>query len=490
MIAFVSYNTIWLGDDINYAYSFTFERNRYEIESLSDIIASQNEHYQMVNGRYLAHCLVQLFCGILGHGPFAIANGFIYICLVLILCKIAGADWRNWKVLLGISSLALLAFQTKMVPSCQIGYIWMFVLSLGWIYFFLKKNIKTRNWLKLCLALILSILIGNGQEGLNIGICGAIVIYWINNKFKFSPMQYVMAIGFGIGALFCCLSPGTLGRVETTGASSFVVKIVSIMNLFYYGRAIWVMMAVVVMAKFRSDISWSQIYKSSSFYWNVLIVLILFNWAIGFPSNRAMFGIELMALIITFKCLPRQQLSKFWLTCLTILCALIYSIQIEQVLRHKNFTNSVVEAYLDSADGTVYADFDNSSLIPYCNRFITGYKAFTTGCIKDYEADMLNKRLKTNYPDKDRLKVLPTILENPPAENLVIELTDGYWLAIQDKLHPKDFIIKRTVGWKTVAPLVVDFSNPVYENDRIRAKIILHDEYKIMNISNMEVEKL
>ena len=73
------YINVWLGDDINYAFSCVTERRDELIHSISDIFISQNAHYFTTNGRYVPHVFVQLFCGILGHGAFAIANGVFYV---------------------------------------------------------------------------------------------------------------------------------------------------------------------------------------------------------------------------------------------------------------------------------------------------------------------------------------------------------------------------------------------------------------------------
>ena len=172
VIGIFSYNTVWLGDDLNYAYSFSDERHDYRVESAEDIIESLNAHYFKVNGRYAAHCLIQLFCGPLGHIPFAVANGLVYVAFILLICKNCKISLYDVNAVLSVCVMALMSFMTKMMPSCQICYIWMFTLVLLWLYVFFNKSGK-RGVTCYIVAGLFSVIAGNGQEGISIGICCA-----------------------------------------------------------------------------------------------------------------------------------------------------------------------------------------------------------------------------------------------------------------------------------------------------------------------------
>ncbi len=84
VIAVFSYYTVWLGDDLYYGYNCSDLYENHRIGNLKDVIISQNAHYFETNGRYFAHCLIQLFCGILGHWPFAVMS---ICCIYLFIMR-------------------------------------------------------------------------------------------------------------------------------------------------------------------------------------------------------------------------------------------------------------------------------------------------------------------------------------------------------------------------------------------------------------------
>lgn len=489
VIALFSYYTVWLCDDLHYGYNCSELHKNQPIKNLSDIIVSQNAHYFNTNGRYFAHCLIQLFCGILGRWPFALMNAIVYVAFICLLCKITGTNISNSKSLISMSIMALLSFMTKMMPSCQICYVWMFVVVLLWLYiFFYKKDYN--NWLICLFAGLLSVIAGNGQEGLSIGICAAGLIYWLKNRHDFTPLQYAMAIGFGIGTLLNCLAPSTFNRTEHTGG--LVVKLFALMNLFIYGRAVFVLIIVIIYRKLKFRLSWKQLYYKQEFWWNVLGVLILFNVAIGFPSNRAMFGIELISVIILFNSIPQHRFTNFWLAVGSVLFVAVYLLQGVMIYRHYKFHIYVEQEYANSRDGIVYADFDNYSLLPVCNRFIGGYKAYVNGCVDDFEHVNLARDFRNRYHHVKDIRVLPKFLLNTPASNSVREFTDGYWLCVRLKSDTTDFQIHREVGipplTKQMAQMPVPFSNPAHSTEQYDAKIILEEEYKVTNLCKVTVQ--
>jgi hypothetical protein len=173
IIFFFSLNTAWTGDDINYRYSFC---NGKVISSISDIIQSQYTHYFNVNGRSIAHALVQLFIPILGRTAFAFFNALMHILFILQIFKIAGVDKSNFRSMLTVIFLSMTAFITKMLPTCQIGFVWMFTITLFFlnIFFGNYKTPKSRV-LTLPVLFILGILAGWSQEALIVGVGAALI---------------------------------------------------------------------------------------------------------------------------------------------------------------------------------------------------------------------------------------------------------------------------------------------------------------------------
>lgn len=177
----------WIGDDINYRFNWAAKPNLEEINSISDIFASQWAHYFMTNGRFIIHCFVQLFCGLLGQQTFAISNALIYIAYILLVLKLSGGNIKNTLSIISTSLLTLISFDTLYGPACQMGFVWTFTLVFSWIYIFFKIN--TKSIFKLFLIFLFSIIAGNSQEAITIGISGALIIFAITHFKKLTPSQ-------------------------------------------------------------------------------------------------------------------------------------------------------------------------------------------------------------------------------------------------------------------------------------------------------------
>lgn len=92
-----NFKTCMVADD--YAYCFSFDDGQ-RIESLADCARSMAAHRQWMNGRILAHFLVQLFL-MLPPGLFKIANSLVFTAVIVLLFRLAGRE-RNNLLLAGI----------------------------------------------------------------------------------------------------------------------------------------------------------------------------------------------------------------------------------------------------------------------------------------------------------------------------------------------------------------------------------------------------
>lgn len=187
IIYFFSANVPWVCDDIRYQFNLAADSDIQRINSIVDIFSSQWEHYMTVNGRYVAHWLVQFFCGLLGQTTFSICNAFIYIAYIMLVLKLGKGDIKEPLVIISASILTLIACDIPYGPAFQIGYVWMFVLTFIWLYLFFKVN--TNSFLQLSLLFIFSLIAGNGHEAINIGVSGAIIIFMLFNFKKITTTQ-------------------------------------------------------------------------------------------------------------------------------------------------------------------------------------------------------------------------------------------------------------------------------------------------------------
>lgn len=501
LIAFLSYNTVWLGDDITYAYNCA--NNTQKITTFFDVIQSQNSHYINSNGRYLAHVFVQLYCGILGQLPFAISNAVMYIFFFLAILRINHIKLENVYSVLTVVILGLLIFQTKMMPSCQIGFIWMFTFTL-WLLIIFFENNKHSIWLSI-IGGVLAIIIGNGQEALNLGVSVALFIYFLGHYKKMTSFQYVIMFGFWIGTFTNCLSPGTLHRGSGSMGVSMNRYFFSFINQAFSLRAIWLLIIVLIYRKTRNSISFKETYKSNIFYWNALMTLIVFNCIIHFESNRSAFGVELMALILLIRVLPKMAMNKFWLCIFGIGLIINYYFQTESIFKKKYYFNQLISLYNQSTDGKVYIDSDFSSIIMDCRNFsgvIVPLGVNNGGDYSYYEYNALVKKLSEEISDKPKIRILPSYLkgkEHVKMDNQLIYCGNHLWLAIQSKTDPAEFMVNRQVPvfhfLKKYDPVRVDMNNSdclLMEGDEWRARFIAEVDFSIHNtnfVSNIEMIK-
>lgn len=397
----LSSNALWMGDDITYRYHF---ETGDEISTISDAFTSQIEHYKVVNGRFLAHFLVQICIALLGQHFFALINPIFLIVLLILIVKLSGVSIRNNLKIVIIFILILFGFQTKYVPSCQIGYIWMFVLVLTYIYVFLQKHELSR-WN--CLWLIpLSFCAGFSQEAIVIGVSSSLIVYTIANLKQMTLIQWVMLFSFGFGAMCLCLSPATLSRTaEIHGSFDFLPPFMySLIKLLYYSRVIYILLIYVLCLIIIRKVSLKEIIINNYFYWISIFVLLLFNIVIGVFGNRQLFGIELMSIILFIKLLNQYTASKKFLY---ILCGIgiiwvsFFWYGGMKFLSHMYYIkNELVESYCTSEDGIVYYDFASAD--------VTFYETYPSDVFTPYVLSTIGRYEKDKRSLIYDLRILPT----------------------------------------------------------------------------------
>lgn len=494
-IAIFTYNTVWLGDDINYAYDFRYGHREETITSFPQIISSMSAHYLSTNGRYIPHILVQAFCGIWGRMAFTIANALMYVVFMLLLCRLCSVKLDNYKGVLSVVLLSLVTFQTKMTPSCQIGYIWTFSIVMAFLLLFFSKRNYSKWWQLLCLGLF-SLLAGNGNEALTLGVSGALVMYFITNFKRMSKQQLIMTICFGIGTLVICLSPAAYSRAAESVDGSVVWVCKSAYTFFTTLKASFVMIAIVAWKVFHSKQSLKHIYKNNSFFFNVWIVMIAFNTLIGFGSNRQVFGAELAAIIIAIRLLKDHAFMRLWLGVFAVCLIYLWTVQYEFVIRVKHYYDEITRQYEESSDGVVYLDINQDEIIPYSMDFSPKLPLFGVEDIGLYQYDNLAKILRTTFPGKDNVIILPAFLrgcKDRQLDNAIYSLEqNGLFLVIQSVQNPKQLYIVRKIDVPFLSreyePMLIDTDDvTVYSTPYWKACYISFQDYSIQGLSHNEL---
>lgn len=459
LMILASWFTPWLGDDIHYGFSRTPGKQHIWISSISQIIESQNSHWYLSNGRYVAHFLVQLFIGIFGQPIFSIFNGIVYVPFLLLIAYFAKIDFNRFRTFFAMTLIALLSFQTKFVPSCQIGYIWTFTLTLTFLYFFFKSNFHPQWWVVALLG-ICSLIAGNGQEALNIGIGGALIIYWAFNMRRMTIAQYVMMICFGLGALLDCLSPGSMTRAAHESGGNSLMG--SLINFLFESRAFY-MLVIILIWKLRClKVGIRDIYETNKFYWHAWAILLLFNFLIGIKSNRQLFGEELMSIIISFRLLGINKIKNGWIILLCGLLAFTYIVMGICDIQSYRQWESIKKQYAISNDGVVYVDMNR----PIEDWWIAPMKfsdKMNYSKIGDPNYEWVeynaNRYLHHFYPGKPDYTVVTPLLKDIDAmnpENKIVPIKFGVYLIIQNKKSIKKPVLKSFSRYGNAKDTVVE----------------------------------
>ena len=281
---------VWISDDMDYGFVLTHDylpllgrvtgdETPERITGFYDILRSQAVHWQDVNGRAFAHTLIQFFCGIGGRTLFSVCNSIVFVCFILLLLTHSGTGVRCPRAVATVVGLYFVLLINHATPAFQICYVWMFSVAMLWLLWLWRA--PRSAWWTAPGAFVLGVLAGNGMEALNVGMSVALFVWWVRNIRRVTPMQYVLLVGFAVGCAFLVFSPGNFARAGRAGFS-----ILSVLWWVYYFAWLFVLVAVVLYCRLRLRESFSSMYRSAAFWWDTLLVCLLFGLAVGAWAHR------------------------------------------------------------------------------------------------------------------------------------------------------------------------------------------------------------
>ncbi len=465
VVVFLSYHALWIGDDITYRFHFGTQE---PIHSIFDVFTSQIVHYFIANGRYIGQFLVQVNVALIGQPLFSILNGMVYIMLLFFIARIC--ENSNSKIFIAICLLAFLGFETKFTPSCQINYIWMFLLVTGYLLLFFRFSKPYSKIISFALVPF-SIIAGWSNESIVVGISVSLIIYAWQNKQSLTFNQWIMFFCFGIGAALLCLSPATIARVnDVNGQMDFLSPgVYSLIKLCFYLRVTYLLIIYVGYLKIFKKVTWKELYQSESFYIHAFITLLLFNLLIGVIGNRQLFGIELISIILLIKYWKKYNEKSIALNYIICILAIscIYKIGANNTFLQKENTlyHYFYAEYTKSEDGTVFYNLSRDNVTFYETYPSDVFTPYVIGTMDRYFHYLKNDTQKT-------FKILPVCCENlaDTTENYFQNNAEGAWSIIVNK----EKVPKRIVQTRNLEILGCNFpfperqvneSNIVYENN-------------------------
>ena len=481
----------WYGDDMAYKYFCTgINGESGELNSILDIIPSINNYYITGEGRYVAHVLVQLFCAFLGPITFGIFNALAYMALTILILSFTGTSIYNIRSLLSVVILIILCFSTKMMPSCQIGYIWSFVVALTFIKIFLKTE-RMSQWLWLPLFMF-AIIAGNFHEGVNFGVAGALFIWFIVNLRHISAQQWIILIGFGIGVLINILSPGARYRA----ANGHAPLSLSIVNLFHYGLGLYVLggALIAVWRNKHTSFKFKKFVKTNYFFLSAVIFSLVLNMAISIGTSRQLYGMNLFCIIVALNILPRKSMSTFWIIITGILAALHLTVQAHNTCKMRKFDKDLDNqlATIDGLPGQTATIFIDCYPASQCWYSPLDSYVENNGFIGKGNLKKLKLELSHLYPDKE-INVLPKDLRSLDSVNNdsgIIQTSDGNYLIYTRNGHrPPRLKAIRTIGLPGTS-IKKSHSDVIYDMDMTDEEVYRYRDFKSILVSQWSYSPL
>lgn len=352
--------------------------SRIEITTIRDVLRSQVNHWQYVNGRFVVHVLVQLFVGILGIKVFQVVNTIFFVFFIKNFCQICIPNESNRsninEILLPIICLLIFigfigvgkAYITSVAFS--INYLWSATLYVWLIrQYYNVKNIQTLPKCKLLIMCALSLLCGAMNESFSVGLSMSLFFYYIvfyRGQFK-GNIKYIV-LSLWIGTFMCCASPSNFSRLMLSWSAESDISVVSRLmdKILYFGLNYKLVIPIIIFLiifllywLFRRKNVICFIKENMellmTFFFSFLFIV-----ATGLSGNHQMFmGTTIICSILTSKIIinfvnGKSRMLKISSICILPLCLLHYSAVLSYTKQSTNEYIDNIEEY-ESACGVI-----------------------------------------------------------------------------------------------------------------------------------------
>lgn len=206
----------------DWAYSLIHGTNS-KVNSLSDILSSQYEHYYLWGGRSVVHFIAQYIIFI-DHRYSIFLNTCIYILFIWMIYKFANKNnSANSLLFIFIFTIFFLLqrvlFNTAIWLTGSANYLWgtTFVLIFLYVYYYFYQNKKSgeESWLKSIPIFFSGVIVGWCNE--NTSVCLITILFglcWLLKKEnrKIPYWYFIGATGVIIGFIIMLKAPGNYIR--------------------------------------------------------------------------------------------------------------------------------------------------------------------------------------------------------------------------------------------------------------------------------------
>ena len=381
-------HNMFINDDVFYAFFCEIPKR---IESFSDVFRSQIDHYFFRNGRFLIHCIVQMFCAIWGLKAFYVVNTIVFLCFLYIVYWYILQRTKNDSALLSITLLSLLLFLPQWnytiigYVSGAVNYLWCALFYMLFIIFYENERKKQRsvNTLYKIAFFLLSLIVGSLQESFCIGISGYFLYYYFINPKLFKGSVIPIVIGFLIGSAIVVAAPGNLVRVEREVPDTFIL-IRFVKNFFFLfgggGKVLVIFVGTIILLWFKKRDLLISFYKEYDFLFGIILFNVLFLVFVAFSTHRQLMSVNLYVIILLVVLLYQlfgKVISKYHIAINIIITVFFVYSSIQIYNERKVISNAYNELWENAriAKNEIVVDEKYDSLLATKNNWYT--KKFT-----------------------------------------------------------------------------------------------------------------
>ncbi|MBQ7791727.1 MAG: hypothetical protein IJ377_05515 [Rikenellaceae bacterium] len=291
-------------------YMYAFKYGTYEpIRTLKDIFESQCDHYMQLNGRFLVHCVVQLFCGMLGVEWFRIFNTIMFVLFSAMTTRLVCETYRASIMWYTLTAFAIWLFIPRIGftllgnIACGVNYLWVGVASVAFILLLQKvAESKFSVFANIGLGFV-GVLIGSLQESFSIPISGALFLYYCFNFKKFRGSIVWLVCGYWLGAIAMIVAPGNFIRLQKETSSENII-IVSIRRFFAVFGGYWLLILAVVFHIIlwcSNRVKIKQFILQNILFYVMLLIGLTFTIIIAYTGEHQLFFVGWLVILLILR---------------------------------------------------------------------------------------------------------------------------------------------------------------------------------------------
>lgn len=306
-VAFLVLNVLTPEYHDDFVYKFMFEGGTvnydHPVRSIGNIVTSQLEHYQTVNGRSIVHFLVQLFTGLLGKQVFNLLNAIVFCGFVFLLKRIMGKSHNLLALAVTLVLILLLPRfkDTFLWMTGSVNYLWSATAALLFLLMYEKRRQQPSDK-SLILPLVAALLLGWTHEGITLPLGASLVfINLLSFKLSKGKQGLWLALAFLGGACITALAPGTIERSGMAGgmaASTIGLKVIAGLTVMGQLRLIYLALLIGILLWLTDREVIKRILARERHLVLAAILSLVLVFTSGQTLTRVAFGLELFSLML------------------------------------------------------------------------------------------------------------------------------------------------------------------------------------------------